>query len=428
MSGSERAFRAMVNGAQDFSAVSASTRKVQIPRRAGDKLLHIITGLNVGGAETMLAKLIENRAHMSVQMEQEVLSLLTPGPLAERLTAAKIPVHTLNMRAGVLTPNALVLLRSVINAISPDLIVGWMHHGFMAAWTGSRMVSPRPPVIWNVRHSISDIRDEKFTTRMILRAAAKVSGSASAIIYNSAVARSQYDAIGFDNRRAAIIANGFDCNQFKPDPSANAWLRPTFGIAPDVPVIGMVARYHPMKNPGNLIKAVAAVRETGKDAHLLIVGKGMDTLPPEVDRLARTLIPENRITLEGVRFDIQQILAGVDLLVSPSAWGEAFPNVLGEAMACGVPCIATDVGDSKAIIGEAGEAVPPRDPEALAQAIGRMLDLSEEERKALGQRGRARVQQHYSIPTIVQQYSDLYESVLGMRDRSAPLTAQGVAT
>ena len=370
------------------------------------KILHVITGLNVGGAETMLAKLLKHGIG-----DAEVLSLLTPGAVAPRIEQAGVTIHSAEMRRSLPSLRSVHRVLAAARAAAPQIVQGWMHHGNLAASLAALAVRPRPHVVWNIRHSLSDIGHEKPLSRAVLRVGRTMSRTPAAIIYNSSVAARQFEAFGYDATRTIVIPNGFDCRRFRPRDGAGPALRSQFGIAAEPIVVAMVARLHPMKDAANLIEAVRRARAMGHDLHLLMAGNGTDMLEPALASQLRSSLPEDRVTLAGERYDVADWLPGVDIVALPSAWGEGFPNILGEAMACGVPCVATDIGDSAAILGECGEAVPPRDPAALAAAIARLASLGREGRGALGAAGRVRVVSNYSLDNIAGQYSALYERV-----------------
>jgi glycosyltransferase involved in cell wall biosynthesis len=284
-----------------------------------------------------------------------------------------------------------------------------MYHGNLAASGCALLSGRRLPVIWNVRHSIHDMGHETRLTRGFIRLGAALSPSTRAIIYNSGLSARQHEALGYDSDKTVVIPNGFDCQLFRPRPEMAQWLRQDARIEPGRVLIGMVARNHPQKDPGNLIKAIALLAARGIDAHVLIVGPGFDTDNAEVMGAIAQAGVAGRFSLLGERHDIPDIVAGLDIATLPSAWGEGFPNVLGEAMACGVPCVTTDIGDSAWIVGRAGIVVPPRDPEALADALGRLVALGCEGRRQLGTAARARVIEHFEVDDIVGRYQELYE-------------------
>ncbi len=359
----------------------------------------------------MLAKLLENGSASAGRYEQSVLSLMVPGELQGRIRATGTPISTLSMRAGVPSPRAAGRLIHLARKTAPDMVMGWMHHGSIAAWYAARALHPHRPIIWNVRRSLTDISHEKLLTRFLLHRTARLSSQVDAIIFNSHVARQQYIALGYANDHITVIPNGFDCEYFKPRPEARERLTQLFGIDGSRPIIGMIARYHPMKDPATLVEAVCRLRLEGPDAHLLVVGTGMNHLARHIGPALANSLPSDRLTLADQRFDVAEWLPGLDLLVLPSAWGEGFPNILGEAMASGVPCVATDIGNSAWVVGEAGTIVPPRDPEAMRAAMAAILSLSTDARRTLGMSGRARIEEQFSIGSVAGQYVALYDNV-----------------
>lgn len=373
------------------------------------RLMHAITATGIGGAQAMLAKLLSTGDGIFDRYEQSVLSLMQPGEVDDRL-AGQAAVHTLGMRSGVPTPRAALRLLSLSRTLAPDLFVGWMHHAGLAAYYAAKL--RRRPVIWNVRHSLSDIAHEKTSTRAVLRHCAWLSRRVDAIIFNSHVAQAQYDAFGYAAGRTRVIPNGFDCDHFRPRDDARAKLAQIFPVDGRRPVIGMIARNHPMKDPATLLGAMRGLWQSGVDADLLIVGPGMERLPQTLGDAAFAGLPADRIALAGQRTDIADWLPGLDLLVLPSAWGEAFPNILGEAMASGVPCIATDTGDARWIIDDPGRVVSPRDVAAMQAVVGDLIGRSGETRRALGLAGRARVIEQFSLLAVARSYAALYDSVL----------------
>jgi glycosyltransferase involved in cell wall biosynthesis len=177
----------------------------------------------------------------------------------------------------------------------------------------------------------------------------------------------------------------------------------------------MVARQHPMKDTATLLEAIRLARAEGHDIHLLLVGNGTLAPAPALAAQLANALPPDRLTLAGERHDVADWLSGVDMLALSSAWGEAFPNILGEAMASGVPCVATDVGDSALIVGDHGRIVPPRDAPALAGALGWLAGLDANTRRAMGMAARQSIIKRYRIDRIVDRYAQLYGSVLAAR-------------
>lgn len=378
------------------------------------KVLHIITGLNVGGAENMLCKLLESSG--DGDSDAAVLSLMTPGPLAARLRAIDVPIYTLGMKSRLPGPVSIVRLARIVNLTMPDVLHGWMYHGNLAASAARSIVSSQPPLIWNVRHSLADPARETGRTRALLKASVAISKTPSAIVYNSAKAAEEHGNHGFSNGREIVIPNGFDFDAYRPNIKARKRLCSEFGIDANATIVGMVARLHPMKAHSVLVNAVAMARARGANLHLVMIGEGLNSPPPELAQAISGQLPAQSVTLLPARSDIADIMPGFDMLAVPSRWGEGFPNVIGEALACEVPVIATDVGDSARIVGDSGLIVEPGDEAGFADALVKMVELGPHGRAPLGSAGRERARQLYSLSGIAAQYERLYMNILNERD------------
>lgn len=388
-------------------------------RRPPIAIEHVTTSLNLGGAQAMLVKLIEAGAG-SDRNESSVVSLIRPGVMLPALREAGCGVYSLGMRRGLVGPLGLMRLLRVTARLNPDVIQGWMYHGNLAASVAGFVHGQHVPVVWNVRHSLCDPNVETVMTRSLLALSARMSRSAAAIIYNSQAAAREHAAIGFASDRATYIPNGFDCDHYRPDPNRRGYLGALFGIPEGATVVAIVARLHPMKDHAMLVRAVAQARAAGRKLHLLMVGTDLDNLPPALARLIAETLPDGSVTLASERHDVADWLPAVDILALSSAWGEAFPNILGEAMACGLACVATDVGDCSAILGDTGLTVPARDAEAMAAALVRMADLGAVGRANMGEAARQRVVNLFELQRVALQYRRLYAALL---DRTfAPTT------
>jgi glycosyltransferase involved in cell wall biosynthesis len=287
-----------------------------------------------------------------------------------------------------------------------------MYHGNIAATFARRLRAIRVPVIWNIRQSLYDLSMEKRLTRSIIRLGATWSHYATRIVYNSRVSAAQHESIGYSAQRACLIPNGFDATQYRPDPAAGPRLRAKLGLSAGTVLIGHIARYHPMKDHENLLRAASALVGQGKDICLIMAGQDIDPNNRGLARLIGELGLQGKVRLLGERSDIPQLNAALDIAISASAWGEGFPNVIGEAMASATPCVVTDVGDSAAIVGDAGIVVPARDYVALGQACRQLIDLGPDARCAMGFAARRRVVQCFSLASTAQRYQDLYRCAI----------------
>lgn len=380
------------------------------------KILHVITTTGVGGAELMLCRLLERNDPS--RHRQAVLSLLTPHSLKPRFEAAA-PLHTLDMRPPLPGLNSFRRLRRVLHDYQPDLIQGWMYHGNLAATVGARLAGFKGPVLWNVRHSLHDMRHEKPVSRLVIRLNARLSRQPQAIVFNSSTSIEQHRAIGFPADRSVFIPNGVDCELNRPQPELRDEVRAELGIEADAPLIGMIARHHPQKDPANLLKAVAIVGERLSDVRLIIAGERFDYANEPVLGAIAELGLEDRVQLLGRRSDVPRLLAAIDVVASPSAWGEGFPNALGEAAAAGVPSVATDIGDSARVVGDGGRIVPPRDPEAMAAALAGILRLDPAERRQMGAAARRHVTSHFEVGVIARRFAGLHDLFLDPDNREA---------
>lgn len=379
----------------------------------------------MGGAQTMLAKLIEAEPRHGGS-HHAIVSLLKPGVLAP--TRDDAPVYSLDMRRGFPGPGAIVRLMRITGRVRPDLLQGWMYHGNLAATIAAGLQARAAPVVWNVRHSLVDLALESGSTRRLIALSARLSRSTAAILYNSHVAARQHEAAGFAPERSVYIPNGFDCDRFRPDPGRRDALARLFGIPAGPIVVAMAARLHPMKDHPMLIDAVAQARAAGVDLHLLLVGTDLDAPPRALSEQIARQIPPDRVTLIGERTDVADWLPGVDILALSSAWGEAFPNILGEAMACGLPCVATDVGDSAWVLGDSGTIVSPGDVVAMAAALVKLGGTGADERQARGKIARKRVIDEFEIGSVAHRYRQLYGAILRgepVSPRAKPTAAHG---
>lgn len=381
------------------------------------RVLHIINSLRPGGAEAMLLKLVS--ALPRDEFDLSVLTLLDGGRLSESLSDLNVWTGSLDLRPVTIL-RAAASLKAHVRGTAPDVLHGWMPHGNVTAWLARKLASHRPAVIWGIRQALYTIRTQRPVTAGLIRFGAIVSGSIDRIIYNSSEAQRHHLSIGYDAERALVIPNGFDCGQFRPDPAARALIREELGIPADVPLVGHIARFHPMKDHAAFLRAAAAIAETHPRVEFLLAGAGVTSDQPALREILDHL-PSlvGRVHLIGDRADVARIHAALDIACL-SSWTEAFPNILGEAMATGVPCVSTDVGEARAIVGETGIIVPARDPAALGQALLAVVRLSDEERRRLGARARERILERYTLARVAATYADVYRELAADRQRRTP--------
>lgn len=373
-------------------------------------VLNPITGLNIGGAEFMLSRFAGSL--QATAFKPSVLSLMAPGMVARHLGELGVPVQTLGLGHSELALKGVVGLRRAVASSGADILHGWMYHGNLAASIGAIM-DRRQPVLWSIHHSVDDISVEKKRTQWLIRLLARCSKSVAAISYCSRVSASQHEALGFDPSKRAVIPNGIDCSVFRPDDSARRRLRERLGIPDGRQLIGNVARAHPMKDHGGFVRVLARLRDEGLDVHGLIIGAGHEEA--EARRAVRETGMSDRITMPGPMGDIDKLLPGIDVFMLSSAWGEAFPLSVAEAMACGVPCVVTDVGDCRWLVGDDALVSVPRDVDALLAVLRRVLRLNRDERCRLGLAGRHRVAREFSLERYTESHLALYEAAISSR-------------
>lgn len=370
------------------------------------RVLHVITGLDTGGAETMLYKLLQAT---NGEVEARVLSLMEGGSNVQRIEALGVPVGFLGMARGSIPGPATVWrLRRVMREFRPHLVQGWMYHGNLAAWLAVRLNVPHPRLFWNVRQTLYDIRRETKLTRWLIRLGARLSTAVDTIIYNSEVSARQHESAGYAANNRIVIPNGFDLGAAGSQVEARQAVREEFGLAPNALLVGQVARYHPMKGHLRMLQAAVAVARKVPRARFLLVGHGVTPANPDLSEPIHAMGLSDKILLAGERADVGRLMAAMDVVVSASEWGEGFPNVLGEAMAAGISCVATDVGDSGSVIGDCGRLVAAGSPEDLAREIENLLTLTPDQRTAIGLRARERVKQHYAMDRVAARYLDAY--------------------
>jgi glycosyltransferase involved in cell wall biosynthesis/GT2 family glycosyltransferase len=380
------------------------------------KVAICITGLEVGGAETFLGELLKFRP---AELDVRVYSLIDGGPIAERIAALGIPVTGLHMQAGHPGIRPLFRLAADLREYRPDVVHTWMYHADLLGGLAAKLAGVRH-VIWHLHNSDLSPQRVRLMTRLVVRTCGLLSHWIPDVILScSQSAVGVHRARGYAANRFLVVPNGVDTERFAPSADARVSVRDEFGYAQDRPLIGLIARVDPQKNHRGFFDAVKLFFERGGDAEFLLAGRDVTPEHWQLPEWAQQTGHAERITLAGSRPDVPRIMAGLDVATS-SSLGEAFPLVVVEAMACGVPCAATDVGDSALMIGDTGAVVPADDAGALADAWLHLLALTAEQRRALGDRARERVLANYTIDRVAQRIWGVYSEVVrGRRPHDA---------
>ncbi|MGS1009297.1 glycosyltransferase family 4 protein [Achromobacter anxifer] len=378
------------------------------------RVLHVITGLGQGGAESVLFRLA---TYSGADVEHVVVSLTDDGIYGERLRAAGVAVHALGMKRGRVSLGGFMALRSLIARTRPDAVQTWMYHADLIGGLAARLAGVRA-IAWGIRNSGEHLERSSRSARLVLRACALLSGRVpKAIVCAAQKSAERHADKGYERARMVVIANGYDLSRFAPNDEARQRVRAQWGLPQEAPAIGCVARWDPLKDHANLLRAVAALVRDGRDAGLrcVLIGRGMDHENAELAALIDRLGLRDRLVLAGPSDDVPAAMNGLDLHVLSSC-AEGFPNVVAEAMACGVYCVVTDVGDAAYIVGDAGVVVPPEQPEALARGIETALrEVASRGRARAGEAGRSRVLENFDLARMVQSYIAVWRRISGVK-------------
>jgi glycosyltransferase involved in cell wall biosynthesis len=366
---------------------------VQIP---SGPVMHVIPGLQVGGAERTLAALVT--AFREQPVPQVVVDLMggtnSGAALADAIRIAGVPVYQLGGQRLSDLPFVLTRLALLIRRLRPVAIQGWLYYADLTALWALELSGRRKMtrLYWGIRSSDMDHNQYRRALAWTIEQCAKRSARPDAVVANSVAGRLMHQTMGYRPRSFPLIPNGIDTQRFRPDPVARSRIRASIGIADDKPLILHVARVDPMKGHNSLIEVAKAL----PDVAFVLAGLGTE----------RVEAPSN-VTAIGVQNDMPSLYAAADLLLSTSTFGEGFQNVVAEAMACCVPVVATDVGDAQRIIGDTGAIVRPGDVTAMLSATQEILRGSRA-RNPWTNAARIRIVEHFSLDRMVQRFDALH--------------------
>jgi len=368
------------------------------------KICHLITSLDTGGAERSLVNLVT--AMNRDEFANEVVTLLKPGPMAQTLAQAGIPVTSMEIGRHRPSPAALLSLIRHLRTRRPAILQTWLYHADFFGSVAALFAKP-DHLLWNIRSSQIGHPSIRRSTRCLARVLALMSKRPDAIVVNSQDGQRYHQQIGYRPKQWVNIANGVDLKRFRPRPSERAMLRTRLGIPADTTVIGLVARDHPMKDIPTFLRAASRFQQDRANANFVLCGDGLISENTALTELVRTLDLDRRTILLGPRPDIELVYPALDMLTLCSIAGEGFSNVLCEAMACDVPCVATDVGDSATIIGDCGLIIRQRDHEALTGAWHRLVRQPSQHSSP-----RSQIAARYSMQRMSAQYEAFYRSIV----------------
>ena len=380
-------------------------------RGAPTHVMHVITSLDVGGAETMLAQLVSRDSAGSIS--HSVVSLKRGGALRAGLDEKGIPVCGLDVRGNVGALDGLLRLAGLIETTRPAVVHSWLYHADLLATLALALSGRRKAtrLVWGIRCSDMDVRRYARSTRYTLKLLRFLSSRTDLVLCNSEAGRAAHERLGYRPPRWRVVPNGLDLERFRPLSDERAAIRADLGLSDENFVVGMCARVDPMKDHENFVKASAIFAEAAPEARFVLIGAGTDEPGSALDRAIAASGIAHRFVRLGQRGDVPRLNAALDV-ATLSSISEGFPNVLAEAMACGVPCVTTDVGDSAAIVGDTGLVVPPRNPAKLAAAWERLRSEGNDSRAARGAAARQRVADRYALAAMIEAYRALYAELV----------------
>jgi glycosyltransferase involved in cell wall biosynthesis len=376
---------------------------LRVPNSPTLSVFLLIRSLDIGGAERQIVELargLRKRGHRVT-----VAVFYSPAPLEVELRQAGIRVVDLRKTGRWDTFGFVRRLRAGIRNANPDVVYSFLGGANIFA-AAVRPFTRDSKLVWSIRASDMDLGHYDWGHRLAYEFERRLSHTASLIISNSHAGKEFAVANGFPERRIAVVPTGIDTNYFRPDTSLRTAQRIAWGISDREIAVGVLARLDPMKGHADFLHAAARVARIRDDVRFLCVGDGVEEA--RLKHMAAHLGISDRVLFAGPTHDPVAALNGLDLFCSASVWGEGFSNSIAEAMACGLRCVVTDVGDSALIVGDCGQVVPRSTPDALADAILQQLEtLGDGE---LSQ-GRARIVEEFSTAAMVDRTVALLQRV-----------------
>ena len=370
------------------------------------KILHIITGLGDGGAEHTLFKICK----YDIKNEHIVISLKENGKYFSLLKKLGIKVYSLNFKFYSIIK--FIILIRLISYLKPDIVQTWLVHADLLGGISARLAGIKN-IIWNIRYSNIQIGKAKLTTILIIRFLSILSYLIPKFIVTvSKKAKKIYELTGYNKKIFKFIPNGYDLSILKSNKHQKINFKKIIRIKENTPLIGNVARYDPQKDHLNLLNALSLIRLKNINFFCVLVGLNINKKNISLVSDIKRLNLSKHIKLLGQNDNISQVMNGLDLHVLSSSYGEGFPNVVAESMACGTPCIVTDIGDSAYVIGKTGWIVPPKSSIKLARAIEKALiekDTIKWNKRC--KKARLRVKENFSIGNMIKLYNKVWINV-----------------
>jgi glycosyltransferase involved in cell wall biosynthesis len=379
------------------------------------RICFLIRELTHGGAERQLVALAKGLQARGHDVTVVVYYFYSGEPLENELLEAGVRIRSLQKRGRWDLLAFLFQLGRVMREERPEILHSYLTDlvtVILKPWF------PSTKIVWGIRSSIMNLSLCDRLTRVSCKLTFRLSRFADAVIANSRAGRDYHIAQGYSREKVVVIPNGIDTQRFRPDPEARRHVRSEWGIQDKEQVIGIVGWLRPMKDHPTFLQAASLLAQKRNHLRFVCVGAGAPEYRESLYRLTRSLKLTDHVIWPGGRSDMPAVFNALDLLVSSSIT-EGFSNVIAEAMACGVPCVATDVGDSAWLMGNTGEVVPPHEPVALANAMGKLL--ARRPRTAI--QVRQRIVEQFSVEKLVADTEQILLTLLDNTKSDPPLRA-----
>ncbi len=370
------------------------------------RIVHIITSLGDGGAENTLYKICK----YDNKNIHSVISLKGPGKYFSLLNKLGIKVYCLNLKFYSIYK--FFSLLNLLQYLKPDIVQTWLVHADLIGGIAARLLGIKK-IIWNVRYSNFKIGKAKFLTIFFVKLLSVLSFLIpKLIIIVSKKAKKIYAIKGYDSKKLKFIPNGYDLSILRSNKIHRKIFRKKIKIKKKLPIIGNVARYDPKKDHSNLLNALSIIRSKNIDFLCCLFGSNINRNNLKLVSEIKKLDLSKHIKLLGQNNNISKVMNGLDVYIQSSSYGEGFPNVVAESMACGIPCVVTDVGDSSFIVNKTGWLVPPNNSIKLAKAIEEALyELRTEKWKKRSNKARLRIKKKFDISKMLKSYNKSWYQV-----------------
>lgn len=395
-------------------------------------IVHLIPSLEIGGSEILLLDLVRRTRDLAYR--HVVVTMVEGGALFDNFRDEGITVHCLGITRSRLNLRALGRFRAILHSERPEILQAWMYHANLLAFVSLVGLRPKPRIIWTLHAADLDFTRLSTFTKLTIKLGARLSPYPDAVVANAQTTCDYHEALGYRPRKWLIIHNGIDVERFAPDLRARAEVLLELGIPPDANLVGLFARWDPMKDHATFVQAATRVAGSDPSTYFVLAGPGITSANRELGRLleAAGTSLHGRVRLLGRRLDMPRLNAALSIAAITSSSSESFCLAAAEAMASGAPCVVTDLTFLPTLVGDTGVVVPCGDAQGFASAISLLLKLTEVERSVLGKRARERIKLHFSLDVMIAKYISLYDQVLrpsnGSGDGDAPsATAEGLS-